>query len=59
MAKLPDGGRLIMEANISPPASAGLWQDEELISLSSTIRSIAERMQIQRPSGDNMGLVQI
>jgi hypothetical protein len=48
-----------MEANISPPASAGLWQDEELISLSSTIRSIAERMQIQRPSGDNMGLVQI
>ena len=56
IAKLPDGGRLILEANISRPASEALWQDEELTWLSSTIRSVAEKMLIQRPSVTKHGI---
>lgn len=56
IAKLPDGGRLILEASISRPASAELWQDDELTWLSSTIRSVAEKMLIQRPSVTKHGI---
>ena len=56
IAKLPDGGRLILEANISQPASEGLWQDDALIWLSSTIQSVAAKMLTQRPSVKKHGI---
>jgi len=60
IAKLPDGGRLILEANIARPALQALFQHEELTWLSTTIRSIADNMLVQQPtitkngSGENL-----
>jgi hypothetical protein len=55
IVKLPGDGRLIMEANILQPASAGPLLDDELTWLSSTIQSVAERMLTQRPSVTKSG----
>jgi hypothetical protein len=44
IAKLLDDGKLLVEANISLPASAGQLPDDELISLLSTILYDQEKM---------------